>query len=132
MQPLFPYEVGIMRNGGYVNGLQVFTQPGGPGTPVSPQPPRTNPPSNWKNQGGIPVYPTAFVGLLSWGCGHWTNTAEIVTVDNPYDDCRAALVCCPCCSYIQEIIEPASDWWVEWYSLFPVGVKQNAFSQVEA
>jgi hypothetical protein len=131
MQPLFPYEVGIMLNGGKVNGLQVFTQPGGPGTPVSPLPPRTSPPSNWKNA-FYPAYPYAYIGLLNFICGHWTNTCEVYTVYDPYNQCDAALCCCPVCSMIQLIVEPAANWWEEFYSLYPVGIKQPAFSQVEA
>lgn len=132
MQPLFPYEVGILLNGGYVNGLLVYTQPNGPGTPVFPQPPQTSPPSNWKNTFYLPVYPFAYIGLLNFGCGHWTNTCEVYTVDDPYTSQRAALLCCPVCSYIQSIIEPAEDWWIEYYSLFPVGIQQPAYNQVEA
>jgi len=25
---------------------------------------------------------------------------------------------------VQLIVEPASDWWQEWYSLYPVGIRQ--------
>ena len=124
MQPLFPFEPGIMYNGGVQNGIQVYTQPNGPGTKVVPQPPQTSPPSNWKNADYKPTYPFVYVALIGFGCGHWCNAPEIFTVDDPYTGERAALCCCPTCSYIQEIIEPAEDWWQTWYSLYPVGLRQ--------
>lgn len=124
MQPGFPYEVGIMRNGGIVNGLQVFTQPNGPGTPVFPQPPQVNPPPNWKNANWLPAFPYAYVGLLNFICGHWTNTCEVYKVYDPYNSVDAALLCCPVCSMIQLIVEPADNWWQEWFSLFPLGIVQ--------
>jgi hypothetical protein len=122
-QPLFPYEIGIMYNRGYVNGQLIYRQPGGPGTPVTPQPPQVNPPPNWKNQ-AYPAYPYCYVGLLNFICGHWANTCEVVTVADPYNDCQAALCCCPVCSMIQLIVEPAEDWWFEFYSLYPRGLYQ--------
>lgn len=130
--PVFPYQVGVMRNGGYVNGLLVFTQPGGPGTPVSPQPPAVNPPPNWKNSNWRPAYPYAYVGLLNFICGHWANTCEVYTVNDPTTNQRAALCCCPVCSMIQLIAKPAANWWEEFYSLFPVGLVQPAYKNVEA
>ena len=120
---MFPFEVGILYNGGYVNGQLIYTQPNGPGTPVFPQPPKVNPPPNWKNE-FYPSYPFAYIGLLTWGCGHWTNTMEKFTVFDPYNDCVAALLCCPVCSYIGYIIEPASDWDREYFSIYPVGIVQ--------
>lgn len=130
--PAFPYQVGMLLFDGIQNGQQIYTQPGGVGTKVWPQPPTVNPPPSWHHADWKPAYPYCYQGLLSLICGHWVNCAEIYTVYDPYNQCDAALCCCPVCGLIQLIIEPASDWWVEWYSLFPVGVKQNAFSQVEA
>jgi hypothetical protein len=124
MQPLFPFSVGIMYNGGIQNGVQVYTQPGGPGSPVSPQPPQTSPPSTWQRTYYKPTYPFVYVGLLNFICGHWANTCEVFTVYDPYNDCQAALCCCPVCSMIQLIVEPASDWFQTFYSLYPLGLQQ--------
>jgi hypothetical protein len=121
---VFPYQVGQLYNGGIQNGQQIYTQPGGIGTPVFPQPPRVNPPPNWKNSAWLPSYPYAYIGLLTWGCGHWTNTCEAYTVDDPTTGEQAALLCCPVCSYIGYIIEPAINWWQEFYSVYPVGIRQ--------
>ena len=35
---------------------------------------------------------------------------------------QAALLCCPLCHYIQEIIEPARDWKMKYYGLYPTGL----------
>ena len=124
MQPLFPFEVGILYNGGIQNGIQVYTQPGGPGTPVFPQPPQTSPPSNWKNTFYKPIYPVVQIGWLTFICGHRCNSCEVYTVYDPYNEVQAALCCCPVCSMIQLIVEPAEDWWSEFYSLYPRGLVQ--------
>jgi hypothetical protein len=129
--PVFPYQVGQLLFDGVVNGQKIYSQPGGIGTPVVPQPPQVNPPPNWKNS-AYPPYPYCYVGLLNFICGHWANTCEVYTVNDPTTNQRAALCCCPVCSIIQLIVEPAADWWVEFYSLFPIGVRQNAFENVEA
>ena len=129
--PSFPYVVGQLLFNGVVNGQKIYSQPNGIGTPVVPQPPAVNPPPNWKNS-AYPAYPYAYIGLLSWGCSHFTNTAEIYTVNDPTTDERAALVCCPVCAYLQAIIEPAEEWWSEYFSLWPVGISQPAYKNVEA
>ena len=65
--PAFPYQVGMLLFNGVVNGQQIYTQPGGIGTKVFPQPPQVNPPPNWKRQGGYPRYPYVYIGLLDVG-----------------------------------------------------------------
>ncbi len=120
----FPYQVGQLYNGGVQNGQQIYTQPGGIGTPVFPQPPQTSPPSNWKNQAYLPSYPFAYISLLTWGCRHRTNTCEVFEVYDPVNEVQAALLCCPVCSYIGDIVEPASNWFQEFYSVYPVGIRQ--------
>lgn len=94
------FEVGQLYTDGYVNGLKVYSQPGGIGTAVIPGMPQT-----------LNGQPAAYPSLYAWGCGHRTNTAEIFTVDDPYNDIQVVLVCCCICGYIQEIISPASDYW---------------------
>jgi hypothetical protein len=118
---VFPYQVGQLYNGGIQNGQVIYTQPGGIGTPVFPQPPQTSPPSNWHHADYRPIYPFSYQGLLNFICNHWTNTCEVVMVYNPVIDEQVALCCCPVCSMIQLIVAPASDWWFEFYSLFPRG-----------
>ena len=116
-------QIGTLYNGGYQNGIRVYTQPQGPGTPVFPQPPTTSPPQNWRNTAYLPVYPTVFVSLLTFGCGHRTNTVEVFEQWDPVNGVQAALLCCPVCSFIVEIVEPAADWYYFFYSIYPVGVK---------
>lgn len=125
MQPGFPYEVGIMYNGGYQNGLLVYTQPNGPGTPVFPQPQQTFPPPNWKRTFYKPTYPAAYTALLAWPCGHWINEPEIFQVWDPYTEVQAALLCCSVCSYIGYIIEPAEEWWQAYFQIYPLGITQK-------
>lgn len=124
MQPLFPYEIGVLYNGGEINGQLVWTQPNGPGTPVSPAPPTQYP----GHDEGYPQIPFAYYGLLNFGCGHWFNCPEVFTVDDPYTENRAALVCCPVCSYIGLIVEPASKWWDEFFFIYGLGNGTGVFN----
>ena len=116
--------IGTLYNTGLVNGLLVWTQPGGPGSIVQPQPPQINPPPTWKNSNWLPAYPYVYIGLLSWPCGHWTNTCEIYQEFDPVNEVEAALLCCPVCSFIVQIVEPASEWYQAFYSLYPLGIRQ--------
>lgn len=122
--PAFPYEVGILYRGGKINGQQVYTQPGGPGTPVVPLPPQQYP----GHDEGYPQIPFAYFGFLLMGCGHWINSCEVNQVYDPYTGMQAALLCCPICGYIQEIVEPATDWWDKWYSLYALGNGTGVFN----
>jgi hypothetical protein len=122
--PAFPYRVGMLLFDGIQNGQKIYSQPGGIGTPVEPHPPRTSPPSNWRNTFYKPKYPTVFTALLSWGCGHWTNTTEVYQTADPYSGEIAALLTCPVCGYLAYIIEPASDWWQEFFSIYPLGLRE--------
>jgi hypothetical protein len=116
-------QIGTLLNGGYQNGLLVYTQPGGVGSPVFPQPPTTSPPGNWKRTFYKPSYPFVFSSLLTWGCGHWTNTCEVFEQWDPVNECQAALLCCPVCSFLGYIVEPYADWFYFWYSIYPTGLK---------
>ena len=118
------FEVGQLYNGGIVNGLLVWEQPGGPGTPVYPQAPIQYPPV----YDGYPILPMSYNGFLNFGCGHWANTCEVQIVYDPYTEEQAALCCCPVCSYIQLIVEPASDWSNRFYSIYDTGVNSRAYS----
>jgi hypothetical protein len=100
------YVVGELYNGGKVNGQQVWSQPGGVGTLVYPQPQALSPENNMGYQQSVMSYPA----LYSAGCGHFFNIYEIFEVLSPSDGHQVALVACPQCSYIQEIIDPYSQY----------------------
>lgn len=100
------FAVGQLYKGGLVNGLPFWTQPGGIGTTVFPQLPEQFPAINTGFPQVVMSYPSYYV----WGCGHPSNTAEIFEVYDPYGEQDVALICCPLCSYIQEIMEPYTDY----------------------
>lgn len=115
-QPGFP-DLGSLYKGGIINGQQVYTQPGGPGTIVFPQFPSLYP----VVPQGYPQEPMVYQGLLSFGCGHWANTCEVFSEYDPYNEVIAALCCCPMCGFIQLIVEPFSDWFEKWWVLYNTG-----------
>ena len=84
------------------NGLPVWSQPGGIGTPVLPAPQQYSPENYMGYQQNIMSYPA----LYSAGCQHFFNCYEIFEVLSPNDDHQVALVVCPQCGYIQEILDP--------------------------
>ena len=98
------FQVGQLYKGFLQNGLPFWSQPGGPGTQVFPALPTQFPSQNM----GYPQVVMAYPSLYVWGCLHPTNTAEIFEVYDPYIGEQVALVCCPLCSYIQQIIVPYS------------------------
>jgi len=77
-----------------------FTQPGGAGTVVYPQAKDSAP-----GQFETPLTPS---GQYVFGCNHPMNCPRIWEVYDDVNDEQAALVCCPTCGFIQEIIEPYS------------------------
>lgn len=101
------FEVGQLYKNGLINGLPVFTQPGGPGTLVYPQYPTLFPAQNQGYYQQIMSYPALYYA----GCGHGFNCFEVFEVYDPYGEQQVALLCCPFCSYIQAIYEPADDYW---------------------
>ena len=105
MQPGFMYP-GTLYLGFYRNGLKVWSQPGGAGTPVVPQAPQQFP---QVNQGYYQV-PMTYPSLYVAGCGHSFNTYEVFKVYDPYTQLQAALLSCPVCSYVQQVIEPYSNY----------------------
>lgn len=75
-----------------------WTQPGGPGTRVFPQ--QTD---SAAGEFEPPMTPT---GMYVPGCGHPCNC---LAVFKQYDIITAedvAIICCPACTYIQQIINP--------------------------
>jgi hypothetical protein len=118
MRPGF-FDVGQLYKGGLgLNGEVVWTQPGGEGTTVFPQFPTQYP----QVPQGYPQTPFCYQGLFSFGCGHWANTCEVFQEFDPYTNVVAAFCCCPMCSYIQIIVEPASQWYEQWYTLYNTGL----------
>lgn len=96
------WQVGQLYKNGLVNGLPVFTQPGGIGTTVYPQAPALFPQQYMGYPQVVMNYPSLYVAL----CGHSFNCYEIFEVIDPYAGVQVALCCCPVCSLIQEIISP--------------------------
>jgi hypothetical protein len=101
------FSVGQLYLGFLRNGLKVWAQPGGIGTPVVPQPPSN---FSWfgKNDSGVGgniyEWPVAYPAQYYFGCGHPLNCPEIYSYYDPYEEVIQALICCPVCSYIQEIM----------------------------
>jgi hypothetical protein len=99
------FQVGQLYNGGYVNGLKVWSQPV-PGGLVYPQPQRQYP----QQYQGYYQAPMAYSYLYAFACGHLLNCPEIYEVYDPYAGVQVALVCCNQCSFIQQIISPYEDY----------------------
>lgn len=97
------FAVGQLYKGGFINGLRVWTQPDGIGTKVFPQFPTRFPAVNI----GYPQVVFSYPSLYVFGCLHSLNCPEIFEVYDPYLDEQMALICCPMCSYIQQIIPHA-------------------------
>lgn len=100
------FAVGQLYGDGLVNGLPFWSQPGGIGTKVFPEQPRKFP---LQYQGYFQV-PMTYPSLYVAGCGHAFNCYAIYEAYDPYGEEQVALVCCPACGYIQEIISPYSDY----------------------
>lgn len=126
MQPGF-VTLGTLYKTPGTPGVPDWRQPGGPGTIVLPQAPTIYPP----RYEGYPQSPFAYEGLYSWGCGHWGNSPEVFTEYDPYLELQAAIICCPVCSYIQLIVEPAIDWWESWYGQYSTGLSIATLPTVE-
>lgn len=97
------FEVGQLYLGPDRNGLPVWSQPGGIGTLVYPQLPRRFP---WfgSDPEGLYEWPMGYPAQYFAGCGHPLNCWEIYSYFDKYLDDIMALICCPMCSFIQEIM----------------------------
>ena len=93
--------VGMLYLGTTRNGLPVWSQPV-PGGPVYPQLPSQF--SWFKPDSGIYKWPANYAAQYFFGCGHPLNVPEIYSAYDPYTQVRNAIVCCPMCSYIQQIL----------------------------
>jgi len=97
-------QVGQLFNGGKINGIVVYKQPGGVGTLVYPQFPRLFP----ERYQGYPQSPFSYPAQSSWGCGHAANTAEVFQYFDPYQNNgegeQMCAICCSMCGYVQQIL----------------------------
>lgn len=101
------FEVGQLYENGYINGLKVYSQPGGIGTPVFPQLPRIFPQQNM----GYPQVPMSYPAMYYFSCGHPQNCPKIQQAYDPYAEVQVILLLCSQCGYIQEIYSPASTYY---------------------
>ena len=93
-------QVGQLYKGGLENGLPYWTQPGGVGTIVFPQLPRIFPSQNM----GYPQTPMSYPAMYYFGCNHPLNCPEIFQYYDPYLQNQMVAICCPMCSYVQQIL----------------------------
>lgn len=87
------FAVGQLYLGTARNGMPTWSQPGGIGTPVFPAQPQGE-----------------HSALYTAGCLHWFNVYEIYQVYDPYGLQQVKLLCCPLCSFINQIITPAENY----------------------
>ena len=99
------WVVGELYGGGKQNGQQVWTQPGGVGTLVYPQPQQYSP----ENYQGYQQSQMSYPALYCFGCGHYQNCPTVYEVYQPSLNEQVALVCCNQCGFIAQIIAPYSD-----------------------
>ena len=97
------WAVGQLYLGTDRNGIRVWSQPGGIGTQVFPAQPLGE-----------------HSALYTAGCQHWFNCYEIYQADDPYNLVQVKLLCCPLCSFINQIISPAENY--EDYQITPIVV----------
>lgn len=100
------WQVGEVYPGLTRNGLPLWSQPAGIGTPVLPAPQQYSPEEYMGYQQNIMSYPA----LYCFGCGHFLNCAEVFEVFDPASGEQAALICCNQCGYIQQIIVPYANY----------------------
>lgn len=79
---------------------KLWSQPGGPGTIVYPQ--------MKDSAAGEFEPPMTPVGMYDFGCGHPMNCPAVFKVWDDDTQTEVALICCPACTYIQQIISPYS------------------------
>lgn len=84
----------------HAEGYPQFAQPGGIGTQTFPQQQNGGTGMVWIN--GVPN--EIGQGMWTAGCGHWFNSWEIISVTGCCSP--VALICCPLCRFIQQIITP--------------------------
>jgi hypothetical protein len=94
------WQVGELYLGFNRNGLPVWKQPGGIGTPVFPELPTLFPAQFQGYQQAVMSYPSLYV----LGCTHPSNCLEVYQVFQPSLGTQVALIVCGQCSFIQQIL----------------------------
>lgn len=84
-------QVGTLYKPQTIPGPTLYTQPGGPGTLVYPQQPLGEKSAQY-----------------SFGCGHFFNIPRIWEEFDPVSGEQAAIIACPICTFIQQIVIPYS------------------------
>lgn len=79
-----------------------WSQPGGPGTTVYPQP--------YDSAAGEFEPPLIPYGMYSFMCRHIFNLPAIFEEYDPVSGEQAAIICCPVCTLVQQIIIPYSEY----------------------
>lgn len=99
------FSVGDLYLGPNRNGLPVWSQPV-PGGLVYPQLPTNMPWFGEANSqpGDQFSWLMSYPALYYFGCGHPLNCPEIYSYYDPYAEEVMALIVCPMCSYIQQIM----------------------------
>lgn len=97
------WAIGEMFYGGLLNGLEFYTQPGGPGTQVFPTQQNAQP---WPDYPIPGLFINEFVPWWTPGCGHSIKFWSIIRqFDNETNE-SVAIIACPICSYIENIYSP--------------------------
>jgi hypothetical protein len=96
-------QVGQLYLGPNRNGLPVWSQPGGVGTKVFPAVP-TQYPAQFQ---GYPQSVMSYPALYYSGCQHPLNCWEIFEFYDPYEQEQMVAVCCPMCSFVQQLLTAA-------------------------
>jgi hypothetical protein len=100
------WQIGALYYGGLQNGQPFWTQPGGIGTIVYPQP--QNGPWTDYPIGGLTINETGFAWWLP-GCGHSIQAWRLIQ-EFDYDTNQSVmLITCPSCSWVQNVLSPASE-----------------------
>ena len=95
-------EIGTLYNppGDAIPGTlaSVWSQPGGPGTTVYPQPQDSAP--------GFMEPPIIPTGMYAFLCRHIFNLPAVFEAYDDETGQQAAIICCPVCTLVQAIIIP--------------------------
>lgn len=105
--PTNRWQIGTLYNQGLQNGQPFWTQPGGPGSQVLPTQRNGEP---WQD---YPVPGLVIQEMSPWfvpGCLHSIKYWAIVREWDYLTNQSCALVTCPVCSYVQNVIEPFEEW----------------------
>src|SRR5271170_5574259 len=101
------WQLGTLYFQGKLNGVDFYTQPGGPFTEVFP---------TQRNSVQWPEYPIPGLVIQEYspwwspGCGHSIKSFKIIREFDYPENSDIALICCEVCSYVQATIEPFEQW----------------------